>query len=198
MHHSHRSPSIHHAVLPLERFETLQERYQSLKLRERACRMLADAKPALDAAEEVLRALAQRPKIRSLISDLRKNTRVIQKMRPSEARNMLMDPHMDFIDVTRRKLQAWRKTMQRLADGEGIISAKDMEYIPRHLPVAGAYACISEVSGYLSIVQLLLMELEMKDNKHSESYRFSIARIRRCSTVLSDCQNAADIATHIH
>lgn len=198
MRQSHVSRSSNSAMLPLQPFDVLQGRYQPLALQERAEAMLSDATPALMAAAEVLRSLSQSPKIRTIITKFRKNSPLIEKMRPSEARNMLMDPHMDFLDVAQRKLEAWRKTMMRLANGEGIIKANQMEYIPQQLPIALAYGCICNTTHYLSIIQLLLQELEKRDPKHAESYQFSIARIRRCSTVLSDCHSASEITKHIH
>lgn len=190
--------SAESSVLPLPRFEELEKRYQGLGIRARAQLMLDDAKPALKAAEEVLHHMAENPKTRAIISKLRKDTAVIHKMRPSEARNMLLDTHTDFIDVSRRKLQAWRKTMKRLARGEGIIQESGMEYIPRHLPVASAYSCITTTPHYLHIIQVILTELEKKDRKHAEKYHFSHVRVRRCSTVLSDCETAAAISAQMH
>src|SRR5688572_3003870 len=97
-------------ALPLEDFGALQKRYQSLSLPERAKAVLSDAKPALFMADQVLGHLHSQPKIRTVFDEIRKNSVLTSKMRPSEARNVLLDGNADFIDHTRRKLQAWRKT----------------------------------------------------------------------------------------
>lgn len=190
--------SSQEAILPLAHFDALKRRYQTMSLQDRATAMLEDAEPALKAADEVLKNLGHHPQIKATIAELRKNDDLIHKMRPSEARNMLMDNHTDFIKVTRKKLKAWKETLQRLARGESIFDEDDGEYIPSHLPVASAYSCISTTSHYLSIVQLLLMQLEKIDSQQEEALHFQLVKIRRCSTVLSDCESASDIYSHIH
>ncbi len=183
---------------PLEDFGALQKRYQSMAIPKRARAVLDDAEPALHMADHVLQSLQGNPKIRIILDAMRKNSVLTSKMRPSEARNMLMDGHSDFMDVARRKLQAWRKTMERLADGEGVISESGIEYVPGHSPVALAFACISTTAQYLSIIQLAITELAKTDARHAEKHRASLARIRRCATLISDCENASGIAKQVH
>ncbi len=186
------------AILPLEDFGLLQQKYQSLSLSKRALAVLVDADPALRAADEVLASLVHYPKLRHVFDDMRKNPAITGKMRPSEARNMLMDGTADFIGMSRKKLQAWRKTMERIGSGEGVISEEGMEYVPGHAPVALAFACISTTESYLAIVQLALAELAKLDEKNTVKHRSSLARIRRCATLISDCENASGIAKQMH
>ncbi len=185
-------------ALPLEDFGTLQKRYQSMTIPKRAKAMLQDAAPALNMADNVINALQTNPKIRTTIEKIRKNTVLTSKMRPSEARNMLLDGNTDFIDTSRKKLLAWRKTMERLADGEGVINEAGMEYVPGHAPVALAFACISTTVQYLSILQLALMDLAKTDSKNADKHRANLAKIRRCATLISDCENASGISAQVH
>ena len=185
-------------ILPLEDFGQLQKKYQSLPLPKRAVAVLADAEPALKGADEVLQQLITTPRVRQIFENMRKNPAITGKMRPSEARNTLIDGNADFIDMARRKLQAWRKTMERIGSGEGVISEQGMEYLPNHAPVALAFACISTTESYLAIVQLALAELARADEKNAAKHRSNLARIRRCATLIADCEHASGIAKQVH
>jgi hypothetical protein len=110
-------------------FGELQTRYQAMRLASRAEAVLKDAEPALHTAENILSTLASQPKMKHIFEGIRKNQALIAKMRASDAKTMLLDGGNDFIDVTRKKLSAWRKTMERLRQGEGIISENNREYI---------------------------------------------------------------------
>ena len=186
------------AAFKLEDFGKLQERYQSLSLAERAQAALNDAEPALQAADKILAGLAAQPKIKPVFDKIRKNHALVGKMRPSEAKNILMDSSNDFIAVTRHKLAAWRKTMQRISQGEGIVREKNREYIPAHLPVAMAVAGIVTASNYLSMAQIALSELSQADDKSIGQHTLNMAKIRRCATVLSDCELASSIGSLVN
>jgi len=183
---------------PLEDFGHLQERYQSLGLARRAATVLLDAEPALQTADRLLTSLAAHSKITPAFDRVRKNHVLTGKMRASEAKNLLVDDNDDFIEATRRKLAAWRKTMERLAQGEDIVSGQDKEYIPSTAPLALAIAGIASISSYLSIVQLALAELVKIDARNAKRYTSSMAEIRRCATLLSDCEHASGIHTLVH
>jgi hypothetical protein len=192
------STSTDIAMLPLADFGELQQRYQSMALPRRARAVLADAEPALRIADQVLAGLHSTPKIHGTLETIRKNTVLTSKMRPSEARNMLMDGNADFIDTARRKLQAWRKTMERLAGGEGVINEAGLEYVPGHAPVALALACISTTVQYLSIIQLALDNLAKSDARNAAKHLSNLAKIRRSATLISDCENASGISAQVH
>ena len=185
-------------ALPLTDFGTLQQRYQSMPIPKRAAAMLKDAEPALRTADHVLANLETNPKIRLVLEKMRKNAMLTSKMRPSEARNMLMDGNADFLEMARKKLLAWRKTMERLADGEGVLNEAGVEYVPGHAPVALAFACITTTVQYLSIMQIALMELAKADAKHADKHRTNLAKIRRSATLISDCEHASGISAQVH
>jgi len=179
---------------PLEGFDVLQSRYQALGLAGRAQEVLKDAEPALQAAEHVLNLLSEHPSSKKLFTGLRGNSLLIGKMRASEAKNMLMDASCDFIEGTRHKLAAWRKTIERLGSGEAIMSEGGKEFIPGHAPLALALIGNACVSNYLSIIQLAFAELAKTDS----TYSATISEIRRCATVLSDCEVASGIDKLVH
>lgn len=184
--------------MTLADFGSLQKRYQSLPLTDRAKAVLADARPALQTAQSILEELAAHDQKKRLFDGLRNNAALTGKMRASEARAALIDPNNDFIDTTLHKLASWRKTMERLADGEGIAKDGKGEYIPGEAPIAAAVVSMGSASGYLAIVQLALTELSKADVRHAGQYKAHIARIRRCSTLISDCESASSINALVH
>lgn len=186
------------STITLEDYGKLQERYQALPLSERAGAVLSDAEPALAAATDILAMLASNPKIKHMIDVVRKNPALMGKIRPSDAKNTLLDASNDFIDVTRKKLAAWRKTMERLSRGEGIIVEQNHQYISSQMPLAVAITSIADVSSYLSMVQLVLSELAKTDEANASLYQSHLVKIRRCSTLLADCENASSFAKVIH
>jgi hypothetical protein len=189
------SPSI---PAQLADFGQLQAKYQSLPLSQRAEAVLRDAEPALKTAESILQILSDNKKSKQALTTIRKNLPLAGKLRPSEAKNMLMDPDNDFIQITLHKLAAWRKTMERLSHNEDIKKENGQEYLPANSALALAVAGNSRVSNYLSIIQLILAELIKADAKNASQYNLTTIQVRRCSTILSDCEVASDIATAIH
>ena len=198
MHNNTQSSSPRVLPMQLEDFGQLQNRYQSLCLAKRAEAVLGDAEPALRAAEDILKTLSTNQNTEQAFVNIRKNIILAGKMRPSEARNMLMDPTSDFIDSTRHKLAAWRKTMERLSHGEGIVMENGREHIPGNAPLALAIAGTACVSNFLSIIQLVLAELLKIDSKNASCYTPITTEIRRYATVLSDCEIASGITTVIN
>jgi len=187
-----------HASLKIEGFDQLQARYQSLGLAARAELALHDAEPALQAADAILQKLAKNKNLDAALADIRKNFILAGKMRPSEARNLLLDASADFIEATRHKLAAWSKTMQRLSQNEGVVLENGRECISRNEPIALAIAGNACVSTYLSMLQMIVAALTKIDNKHAKSYGQMTAEIRRCSTVLGDCESASGIAASVN
>ena len=184
--------------MQIEDFSVLQSRYQSLTLAKRAEVVLDDAGPALQAAENVLNKLSQQQHLNQALANIRKNATLIGKMRPSDARNTLLDPSINFIEATQHKLAAWSKTMRRLSLGEAIISADGREFIPGDAPLASAIAGNACISNYLAMVQLIWSELVKINSANAGSYNSVIAETRRCATVLSDYENASAITTSVH
>ncbi|MFW0776883.1 MAG: hypothetical protein ACN2B6_04085 [Rickettsiales bacterium] len=186
-------------AMQLEDYGKLQERYQAMTLSPRAQAVLKDAETALRTADRILSNLSSNPKIEEAFERIRKNSVITAKMRPSEAKNMLMDPSNDFLDVSRHKLAVWRKTMERISQGEGILfDHHKQEYISSHVPLAMAIASASTVSMYLSTIQLVYGELSKIDPDGSHKYSIDAAKVRRCSTFLSDCENAASFTDVVH
>jgi hypothetical protein len=177
--------------MKIEDFGELQLRYQPLAPGARATAVLADAHVALQVAERVLTKLSERSDCKQFFDKIRKNSMLIGKLRPSDARVALMDSSCDFIKETLRKLGAWRKTLERLAAGEGIAKDKgNKEYIRSDDPISLSVAGSTGISNYISIVQLVLMDVS-KAEKNAPEYATMTAEIRRCATVLSDYENAA-------
>lgn len=176
--------------LKIEDFGELQARYQALSLSERASHVLADACPALQMAERIFSELSTHASCKELLDKLRKNSMLVAKLRPSEARVTLMDDSCDFMKETLRKLAIWRKTMERLASGEAIGYNGSKEFIRAEEPLALTIAGTFGISNYLSIGQLVLMELSKMEGNKKKEYASMTAEIRRCATVLSDYENA--------
>lgn len=186
-------------AMKLEDFGQLQSRYQSLPLTHRAQAVLADADTALRTADRILGNLAANKKIGEVFERIRNNSVTTSKMRPSEAKNMLLDSNNDFLDIARHKLAVWRKTMERIAQGEGILfDPKNKEYISSHVPLAMAISSASTVCMYLSTIQLVYTELAKIDPSQAHKYSLDAAKVRRCSTFLSDCEIAASFKEVVH
>lgn len=187
--------AVPYAATPLADFGQLQQRYQSVTLAQRAQMVLADAQPALQIAESILQKLAGSNPVKQVLAKMRGNALLAGKMRPSGARDLMIDGSADFIAGSLHKLAAWRKTMERLGSGEDIVSIGGRETVPAASPLALAIAGNACVSNYLSVVQLALSELIRNDRKNATSYRALLSDIRRCATVLSDCEYASGIAS---
>ena len=186
------------ALLALEDFSKLQARYQTLGLAERAKAVLKDAKPVLQTAERILSSLAAHPGVKQIFTDIRKNPALVGKMRPSEAKTILLDDSNDFIVSALHKLTSWRKTMERVSQGEGIVNDKGREYIPGTMSVAMALLSVSTVDAYLAVIQLALMEMAKKDPARAGDHQSNIVKIRRCATLISDYDHASSIRALIH
>lgn len=181
----------------LEDFGELQARYLAMGLAKRATAVLYDAEPALKTADEILTKLSTNKHVQLALANIRRSLPLIGKLRPSEAKNILVDPSTDFIDSTRKKLAAWRKTMERLAQAEGIEMRDGRECLPPDSAIALAILGNGSVSSYLSIIQVVLGETVRVDGKNATAYAKTTAQVRRCATVLSDCEIASDIGKSI-
>jgi hypothetical protein len=184
--------------MKIEDFGHLQTRYQSLTLASRAAAVLADAEPALQTAERILGTLAESKQTKEAFDRLRKNSLLIGKMRPSDAKVMLMDSTCDFVAETTRKVGAWRKTMERLSKGEAIMMENNKEFISMEQPLAMAVQACMGLSGYIAIVQLALTEMAKLDAPNANKYASMTSEIRRCATVLSDYENASSFQAMVH
>jgi hypothetical protein len=185
-------------MIPLEDLGKLNARYQALDFVARARQVLHDAEPALRVAEHILDMLAAHEKTPSIIAHLRSDGSLIARMRSYEARGVLMDGNNNFIDAALHKIAAWRKTMQRIAAGEGVEkSASGIEYIASSNPVAMAVFSISHLSHYLSITQLIIAEVARAE-KGSLQWSHAIAEMRRCATVIADYEHASGFSIQVH
>lgn len=195
---SSHSMSLKNSPLAIEDYSSLLSRYQNLGLAQRAKTVLEDTSPAIETAEAVLKQIADNSMLPQALTSIRKNNALVSKLRPSDARNTLLDGSRDFIESTSQKLAAWRKTMQRLSQGEGIVVENNHEFIPQSTPLASAITGTACVSNYLAMIQLILGELTKMDTESTLHYTKLTAGIRRCATVLSDYENVSDIITRIH
>jgi hypothetical protein len=182
----------------LEDFGALQARYQPLPLSKRALAVLRDAEPALTTCGKLLNELSQQPAVSQVFDTVRNNPLLIGKMRPSEAKNALMDKGSDFIAVVAHKLGAWQKTMERIGAGEGILVENKKEYIQGDAPVAIALLSVSALDAYLAVIQVALAEMAKVDAASASHYQSTIAKIRRCATLLSDYDSASALRAVIH
>lgn len=173
------------SMMQIENFGDMQTRYQIMPLANRASAVLSDAEPALTAAQRILGNLATQPKLLQAIGNLRKNSLIISRIRSSEAKTTLMDASIDFIQITARKLMQWHKTLCLISQGKAQATIMK-ENIPEHLAIAGG-------SGYLALVKLIIPELSRLDKNNQEVYDAMLAEIRRCTTILSDCECASDM-----
>lgn len=177
-------------ALKIEDFGAMQARYQAMPITSRASAVLADARPALAVAEHILSAISSHAKLKQAVKHLRANHMLIAKMRVSEAKTVLLDDSNDFIQTTQQKLAAWRKTLSRIADGQ-MKATPIQDNLPEHLAVA--MAGIVSVSAYLSILKLIVPELAKLDAARAQEYESMLVEIRRCATVLSDCECASGL-----
>jgi hypothetical protein len=184
--------------MKLEDFGQLQVRYQALPIAARAKAILEDAAPALQTAQRIIAGLNDQPDMKKIFDKIRKNSMLIGKMRPSDARVALMDKSCDFLKDASHKLSAWQKTMERLSQGEAIASEGGKEYIKSDEPLALLVASTGSISSYMSIIQLALMEISRADKANAGAYVSMTAEMRRCSTVLSDYENASLFHTLVH
>ncbi len=180
-------------------FDELQQRYQALSLTQRAHAVLQDADLALRTADRIVSQLSSNINIGVVFDSLRTNAILMAKVRPSEAKNMFLDQSVDFLDVARHKLAVWRKTMERISQGEAILyDHLHKEYISGNMPLAMAIHSASSVSTYLSMIQLVMGELAKLDHKQAQKIQMDAAKIRRCATFLSDCEHAACFREMVH
>ncbi len=172
-------------IMKLENFGDMQARYQSLPLDGRASVLLNDAEPAFSTAKQILEALEKNPNTSKALANLRNNDIIISRIRNSEAKSCLMDISTDFIKSTTQKLAKWHNTIQSIAQGKAKASIIK-ENIPEHFSVAGG-------SGYLALVKLVIAELVKLDSGNKTIYEATLAEIRRCTTILSDCECASEL-----
>ncbi len=171
--------------MKIENFGELQARYQMLPMANRASAVISDAEPVLTAAQRILANLSKQPKLQQAISNLRNNTATISRIRASEAKTALLDDSIDFIKVASQKLELWHKTLGLIATGDTKATlVKDK--LPEHHSVASG-------SGYLSLIKLILMELSSVNKDNRSEYDSMLAEIRRCTTILSDCECASEL-----
>ncbi len=171
--------------MKIENFGELQARYQMLPMANRASAVISDSEPVLTAAQHILTNLSKQPKLQQAISNLRTNTATISRIRVSEAKTALLDDSVDFIKVASQKLEIWRKTLENIATGDAKATlVKDK--LPEHHSVASG-------SGYLSLIKLIIMELSSIDKDNTSTYDSMLTEIRRCTTILSDCECASEL-----
>ncbi len=172
-------------MMQIENFGEMQSRYQMLPLPNRALAVINDAEPALTTAQRILKNLSAQAKISQAVANLRSNGMIIGRIRASEAKSALMDEAVNFIQATDQKLALWSKTLHQIAAGKAkAVLVKDM--VPEHLSIPG-------VSGYLSLIKLVIIELSKIDKNNSDSYSSMLGEIRRCATILSDCECASEL-----
>lgn len=172
-------------IMKIENFGDMQTRYQMLPLANRALAVISDAEPAFTTAQRILSTLSKKSILRQAISNLRNNNAIISRIRTSEAKTALMDDSIDFIQIAEQKLEVWNKTLNLIAKGNTKATlVKDK--LPEHHSVASG-------SGYLSLIKLVIIELSNLDNNNQAIYNTMLTEIRRCTTIISDCECASEL-----
>lgn len=173
------------SVMPISNFGDLQIKYLSMSVPNRAAEVLSDVEQAFAIISDILAEIAQEPKTVQAISNLRKSDLIISRIRPSEAKSMLLDESMDFMKLTSKKLSNWYKFLQSVSGGNARATI-----IQRNL--LGQYS-ITSISNYLALVKLVIPELNKLDSKNQESYDSMLACLRRATTIISDCEYASEL-----
>lgn len=172
-------------VMPINNFGDLQMKYLSLSVPNRAAEVLSDAEQAFNIISDILAELAKEQKTVQAISNLRKNDLIISRIRPSEAKSMLMDDSLDFINLTSKKLSNWYKFLQSVSNGNARATI-----IQRNL--LGQYS-ITSISNYLALVKLIIPEITKLDSANKDNYDSILASLRRAITIISDCEYASEL-----
>ena len=172
-------------VMPINNFGDLQMKYLSLSVPNRAAEVLSDAEQAFNIISDILAELAKEQKTVQAISNLRKNDLIISRIRPSEAKSMLMDDSLDFINLTSKKLSNWYKFLQSVSNGNARATI-----IQRNL--LGQYS-ITSISNYLALVKLITPEITKLDSANKDNYDSILASLRRAITIISDCEYASEL-----
>jgi len=172
-------------VMKIENFGDMQTRYKTMRLNDRAKAVIDDADAAVTLTKNILGELEKSKQTAEALSKLRNNAFIISRIRTSEAKSALMDESVDFIKTSYQKLVKWQKTLEHIAQGKTkAVIVK--ETVPEHLTVAGA-------SSYLALVKLVIQELIKLDEKNKEKYDSMLAELRRCTTIISDCEYASEM-----
>lgn len=172
-------------MLKIENFGDMQMRYHPLPLDSRASAVLEDVEPAFSTAQKILAALQENPQIAKAATSLRSNSLIISRIRNSEAKSTLIDDSIDFVKATSQKLSKWQSTLQHIAQGKTKASIVK-ENIPMHFSITAG-------SDYLALIKLIIPELTRLDEENKDNYDAMLAEIRRCSTILSDCECASEL-----
>ncbi|MEQ1706597.1 MAG: hypothetical protein ABL867_11600 [Rickettsiales bacterium] len=183
--HKHTRANSYPAAMKIESFDDIQARYQMMPLANRAMAVISDAKPALNCALLILRELAKEGDTRQAITNLRHNAAIISRIRPSEAKTTLMDKSVDFIKTAENKLMQWHKTLDLIAHGNAKATLVTNRHSEQH--------CVVSVSSYLPLIKLVIIELSALNKNNIDTYNKMLAEIRRCTTILSDCECASEL-----
>lgn len=172
-------------IMKIENFGDMQARYLPLPLSSRASAVLCDVAPAFSALKNILESLQHNPQTTKAVASLRNNSLVISRIRNSEAKSSLMDETVDFIRSTSQKLEKWQNILQQIAQ------EKTKAYIAKD-NIPEQFIIVSG-SNYLSLLKLVIPELIKLDAKNREKYELMLAELRRCTTILSDCECASEL-----
>jgi hypothetical protein len=172
-------------LMPIANFGDMQARYQIMPIASRALAVLSDAEIALTTTKRILKELAENSKFSQATANLRQDYFLTSRIRAGEAKTAFMDDCIDFIQITTNKLIQWHKTLWLISQGKTKATIMK-ENIPNHLSVTGA-------TEYLALIKLIIPELSKLDDNSSTNYNTMLAEIRRCTTILSDCECASEM-----
>ena len=171
-------------MIALSDYGELQTCYAGMSPVERAQAVYDHAEPSVRLALGLLDVIAGLPDCHTAITQLRANDEIMRRLRHNEARATLLDAKVDYLAVCAQKLLAWHQAIRRVAIGEAVNTDNALGIILQ---------AHQGVSAYLSLVPLILGEMSHIDAQHASQYAKATAQLRRCATMISDCETASDI-----
>jgi hypothetical protein len=172
------------SIMKIGNFGEMQMRYQLMPLASRASAVISDAEAAFAIVKRILIELSTDPKRIKAVASLRNNSIIVSRIRPSEAKTVFMDESVDFIQTSLQKLEGWKQILQNIAQGKTQATVIKDNF-SQHVALTGA-------SGYLAIIKLIIPEFVKRDKTNEDGYNSALAELRRCTTILSDCECASE------
>lgn len=181
------------ATIPLTDYSKLQSRYLGLDLISRAQKVYEDAQAAVTLSQELIEVISQLPESKKALTLIRNDAQLVGRLRNSEAKMVLMDSNADYFSVCKQKIAAWHLAISRLIQKEDVIEMNGDLVVPADSALGTTLTMHQGVSCYLAILPVVLGELSQLDAANASQYAKTTAQIRRCGTLISDCETASEL-----